>query len=295
MLYVTNLRLTKQLADLAEPLDEVADPVQEAVNAVPQPVRDVLDGVWLGNPLHPALTDVPLGAWTAALRARPRRLRGGRRRARGRDPRRRPRGAHGPERLEPPQGRGAPNRDRARAPQHDGARRSTSRRSSRGATGSVASGGCSRASRTRAPRSRPTSADTSRSGSASASTGPRSRVRVTATRRCARSTELEDGKLVGVELEGESSRRLAARRRRARSARSPPACSHLGGPLEDGRTGRRHRGLSVARLPLRPLLGRGAGRPGGVSAAALRGARARRQGRDPHRVKPSSSRPTRRL
>ena len=37
-----------------------------AVQAVPQPVRDVLDGVWLGAPLHPALTDVPLGAWTAA-------------------------------------------------------------------------------------------------------------------------------------------------------------------------------------------------------------------------------------
>jgi nitrite reductase/ring-hydroxylating ferredoxin subunit len=41
--------------------------VQEAVNAVPQPVRDVLDGVWLGNPLHPALTDIPLGAWSAAF------------------------------------------------------------------------------------------------------------------------------------------------------------------------------------------------------------------------------------
>src|SRR5436190_16379835 len=64
---MTNLRLTKQLADLAEPLDEFADPVQEAVNAVPQPVRDVLDGVWLGNPLHPALTDIPLGAWSAAF------------------------------------------------------------------------------------------------------------------------------------------------------------------------------------------------------------------------------------
>ena len=64
---MTNLRLTEQLAHLAEPLDEIADPVQEAVHAVPQPVRDVLDGVWLGNPLHPALTDVPLGAWTTAF------------------------------------------------------------------------------------------------------------------------------------------------------------------------------------------------------------------------------------
>jgi nitrite reductase/ring-hydroxylating ferredoxin subunit len=64
---MTNLRLTKQLADLIEPLDPVSEPVQEAVQAMPKPIRDVLDGVWFGNPLHPALTDVPLGAWTAAF------------------------------------------------------------------------------------------------------------------------------------------------------------------------------------------------------------------------------------
>jgi nitrite reductase/ring-hydroxylating ferredoxin subunit len=46
--------------------EAVQDSVQDAVTAVPQPVRDVLDGVWLGNPLHPALTDVPLGAWATA-------------------------------------------------------------------------------------------------------------------------------------------------------------------------------------------------------------------------------------
>ena len=28
---------------------------------------DALHGTWLGHPLHPALTDVPVGAWTAAL------------------------------------------------------------------------------------------------------------------------------------------------------------------------------------------------------------------------------------
>jgi nitrite reductase/ring-hydroxylating ferredoxin subunit len=64
---MTNVRLAKQLADLAEPLDQVSDPVQEAVKALPKPVRDLLDGVWFGNPLHPALTDVPLGAWSAAF------------------------------------------------------------------------------------------------------------------------------------------------------------------------------------------------------------------------------------
>jgi nitrite reductase/ring-hydroxylating ferredoxin subunit/uncharacterized membrane protein len=30
-------------------------------------VRNALDGVWLGAPLHPVLTDVPVGSWTAAL------------------------------------------------------------------------------------------------------------------------------------------------------------------------------------------------------------------------------------
>jgi nitrite reductase/ring-hydroxylating ferredoxin subunit len=64
---VTNLRLAQQIAGLAEPLDEISERVQEAAKAVPKPIRDVLDGVWLGNPLHPALTDVPLGAWSAAF------------------------------------------------------------------------------------------------------------------------------------------------------------------------------------------------------------------------------------
>jgi nitrite reductase/ring-hydroxylating ferredoxin subunit/uncharacterized membrane protein len=30
-------------------------------------IRNFLHGVWLGHPLHPALTSVPLGAWTAAV------------------------------------------------------------------------------------------------------------------------------------------------------------------------------------------------------------------------------------
>src|SRR3982750_1076216 len=30
-------------------------------------VRNFLHGVWLGHPLHPVLTDIPVGAWTAAV------------------------------------------------------------------------------------------------------------------------------------------------------------------------------------------------------------------------------------
>jgi len=32
-----------------------------------QQVSNALHGVWFGHPLHPALTDVPIGAWTVAL------------------------------------------------------------------------------------------------------------------------------------------------------------------------------------------------------------------------------------
>lgn len=32
-----------------------------------RPVRDILNGRWLGHPLHPAITDVPIGAFVVAL------------------------------------------------------------------------------------------------------------------------------------------------------------------------------------------------------------------------------------
>lgn len=33
----------------------------------PQGVKDALYGTWLGHPLHPAVTDIPVGCWTATL------------------------------------------------------------------------------------------------------------------------------------------------------------------------------------------------------------------------------------
>ncbi|MGK7221389.1 Rieske 2Fe-2S domain-containing protein [Kocuria flava] len=49
-------------------LDRAADPLAAAVGraARPGPVRDLLSGAVLGHPLHPLLTDVPIGAWTMA-------------------------------------------------------------------------------------------------------------------------------------------------------------------------------------------------------------------------------------
>jgi nitrite reductase/ring-hydroxylating ferredoxin subunit/uncharacterized membrane protein len=49
------------------------DPLVGALDAVWSRVlpkgkaRDVLHGTWLGHPLHPVLTDIPIGAWTSAL------------------------------------------------------------------------------------------------------------------------------------------------------------------------------------------------------------------------------------
>ncbi|HEY7293486.1 MAG TPA: Rieske 2Fe-2S domain-containing protein [Dehalococcoidia bacterium] len=54
-------------------LEPLADAAQRRANALltrdgaPTTAKSWLNGVWLGHPLHPALTDVPIGAWTMAL------------------------------------------------------------------------------------------------------------------------------------------------------------------------------------------------------------------------------------
>jgi nitrite reductase/ring-hydroxylating ferredoxin subunit/uncharacterized membrane protein len=53
-----------------EALDAPLEPLQRAVQTVvPQQskLKDVLSGTWLGEPLHPPLTDVVIGTWTSAL------------------------------------------------------------------------------------------------------------------------------------------------------------------------------------------------------------------------------------
>jgi nitrite reductase/ring-hydroxylating ferredoxin subunit/uncharacterized membrane protein len=52
----------------AESLDPASEKVAEiAEKAVPAGVvREFLAGTWLGHPLHPVLTDLPIGAWLAA-------------------------------------------------------------------------------------------------------------------------------------------------------------------------------------------------------------------------------------
>jgi hypothetical protein len=48
-------------------LDTLVSALAGPANLVAKgPARRVLGGEWLGHPLHPALTDIPLGCWTAS-------------------------------------------------------------------------------------------------------------------------------------------------------------------------------------------------------------------------------------
>ena len=63
--------ISQRITDALPFLDGVADLVQPRVQDVIDKggtrLRNVVDGVWFGSPLHPALTDVPVGSWTAAI------------------------------------------------------------------------------------------------------------------------------------------------------------------------------------------------------------------------------------
>ena len=55
-------------------LDTIADPLSRAVKdayasagEAGQRAKNFAHGVWLGHPLHPVFTDIPIGAWTAGL------------------------------------------------------------------------------------------------------------------------------------------------------------------------------------------------------------------------------------
>src|SRR5437667_12885469 len=50
-----------------EPLASAGDVAKRLADRLEsRPVKDLLSGTWLGHPLHPLLTDVPIGAWIAS-------------------------------------------------------------------------------------------------------------------------------------------------------------------------------------------------------------------------------------
>jgi nitrite reductase/ring-hydroxylating ferredoxin subunit/uncharacterized membrane protein len=60
-------RLAERLGELS-PLDGPAEALAKKVRGLlgPGAVNDALSGTFLGHPLHPLLTDIPIGTWTSA-------------------------------------------------------------------------------------------------------------------------------------------------------------------------------------------------------------------------------------
>jgi nitrite reductase/ring-hydroxylating ferredoxin subunit/uncharacterized membrane protein len=63
---VDNLQRQEWLEPLADNLQRAVVAAFQAGGQTGRRIRDFLHGTWLGHPLHPVLTDVPLGAWTVA-------------------------------------------------------------------------------------------------------------------------------------------------------------------------------------------------------------------------------------
>ena len=59
-------RIPAAIAGLTS-LDRLAETLAGAASRLtrPRPLKDLLSGTWLGHPVHPVLTDVTIGAWTA--------------------------------------------------------------------------------------------------------------------------------------------------------------------------------------------------------------------------------------
>jgi nitrite reductase/ring-hydroxylating ferredoxin subunit/uncharacterized membrane protein len=55
------------LDTIAEPLGAAIRQAYSRVGEAGQVVKNAMHGVWLGHPLHPVFTDVPIGAWTTSL------------------------------------------------------------------------------------------------------------------------------------------------------------------------------------------------------------------------------------
>src|SRR5260370_30862411 len=63
--FMNILRQAVRRIERLEALDKVARPLARAVGHTVRPrvVRNLLSGTDLGHPLHPVLTDLPIGAW----------------------------------------------------------------------------------------------------------------------------------------------------------------------------------------------------------------------------------------
>ena len=57
----------KWLVPIDKTLQKAADATLNQGGETGKTVRDLLHGLWLGHPLHPVITDLPIGAWTIGV------------------------------------------------------------------------------------------------------------------------------------------------------------------------------------------------------------------------------------
>jgi nitrite reductase/ring-hydroxylating ferredoxin subunit/uncharacterized membrane protein len=68
------LPVIERLVNSQKWLDTLGDPLQRTINSLfkvggptGKQLKNFMNGTWLGHPLHPVITDVPVGAWTCTL------------------------------------------------------------------------------------------------------------------------------------------------------------------------------------------------------------------------------------
>jgi nitrite reductase/ring-hydroxylating ferredoxin subunit/uncharacterized membrane protein len=64
---ITRVADSTELDRVAEPLSRGVRNAYAAAGPAGARLKDAAHGVWLGHPLHPVFTDIPIGAWTTAL------------------------------------------------------------------------------------------------------------------------------------------------------------------------------------------------------------------------------------
>lgn len=67
MLHRAIERILDAQAGWADPLGKLFVAIFSALYKPVPAIKDLLNGLWLGHPLHPAITDVPIGAYVVAL------------------------------------------------------------------------------------------------------------------------------------------------------------------------------------------------------------------------------------
>lgn len=64
---ISGIEQQRWLDTIGRGLEKALAEVLRATGTTGRKVRDFLNGTWFGHPLHPALTDIPIGAWSASL------------------------------------------------------------------------------------------------------------------------------------------------------------------------------------------------------------------------------------